>query len=313
MAEKLHKNRLENKDLREKLRTLTRQYKIVLSEEDKLFMQKQKIYDEYVSIHELYVNWHAIVTGCFPWPQNGDSPLHLIRVFKSADNNEILFTQKNTLLIYFCMSWVMLSSYGSDQIHKHHMDYIYFLIRFLQKKKKSCFYPMRLSREAVKSTFIRNWLCTSSPRLRDGLDHWHNPQRHDSQRLGNYSRKFLSFTTCWTPFKHQGLSIPPPQYFSNISHFPLQRHSCHLFQLLCSGSSSHFQLYPPSLVALLSTRMILLKHPSVAIPSHQSPRCSPWGPDLSVLPNSDQIRVVVRPYSLLDPLIRGLADSEIHQ
>uniref|UniRef100_A0A452UDS3 Coiled-coil domain containing 175 n=1 Tax=Ursus maritimus TaxID=29073 RepID=A0A452UDS3_URSMA len=46
MAEKLHKNRLENKDLREKLRTLTRQYKIVLSEEDKLFMQKQKIYDE---------------------------------------------------------------------------------------------------------------------------------------------------------------------------------------------------------------------------------------------------------------------------
>lgn len=141
MAEKLHKNRLENKDLREKLRTLTRQYKIVLSEEDKLFMQKQKIYDEYVSIHELYVNWHAIVTGCFPWPQNGDSPLHLIRVFKSADSNEILFTQKNTLLIYFCMSWVMLSSYGSDQIHKHHMDYIYFLIRFLQKKKNPAFTP----------------------------------------------------------------------------------------------------------------------------------------------------------------------------
>ncbi|XP_021557058.1 coiled-coil domain-containing protein 175 [Neomonachus schauinslandi] len=46
MAEKLHKNRLENKDLREKLHTLTRQYKIVLSEEDKLFMQKQKIYNE---------------------------------------------------------------------------------------------------------------------------------------------------------------------------------------------------------------------------------------------------------------------------
>ncbi|XP_025725721.1 coiled-coil domain-containing protein 175 isoform X1 [Callorhinus ursinus] len=46
MAEKLHKNRLENKDLQEKLSTLTRQYKIVLSEEDKLFMQKQKIYNE---------------------------------------------------------------------------------------------------------------------------------------------------------------------------------------------------------------------------------------------------------------------------
>ncbi|XP_035575664.1 coiled-coil domain-containing protein 175 isoform X1 [Canis lupus dingo] len=46
MAEKLHKNRLENKDLQGKLHTLTRQYKIVLSEEDKLFMQKQKIYVE---------------------------------------------------------------------------------------------------------------------------------------------------------------------------------------------------------------------------------------------------------------------------
>ena len=56
MAEKLHKNRLENKDLWKKLHTLTRQYKIVLSEEDKLFMQKQKIYKEYVSIHDLYMN-----------------------------------------------------------------------------------------------------------------------------------------------------------------------------------------------------------------------------------------------------------------
>ncbi|KAF5922781.1 hypothetical protein HPG69_013126 [Diceros bicornis minor] len=46
MAEKLHKCRLENKDLREKLHVLTRQYKIVLNEEDKVFMQKRKIYDE---------------------------------------------------------------------------------------------------------------------------------------------------------------------------------------------------------------------------------------------------------------------------
>lgn len=91
-----------------------------------------------------------------------------------------------------------------------------------KKKKKSCFYPMRLSRETVKSTFIRNWLCTSSPRLREGFGHWHNPQRHNSQRLGNYSRKFLSFTTCWTPFKHQACqfhrpSIPQihPIFFSN--------------------------------------------------------------------------------------------------
>uniref|UniRef100_A0A673TW25 Coiled-coil domain containing 175 n=1 Tax=Suricata suricatta TaxID=37032 RepID=A0A673TW25_SURSU len=46
MAEKLHKNRLENKDLQEKLQTLTRQYKIVSSEEDKVFTQKQKIANE---------------------------------------------------------------------------------------------------------------------------------------------------------------------------------------------------------------------------------------------------------------------------
>ncbi|XP_045865882.1 coiled-coil domain-containing protein 175 [Meles meles] len=46
IAEQLHKNRLQNKDLREKFQTLIRQYKIVLREEDKLFMQKQKIYEE---------------------------------------------------------------------------------------------------------------------------------------------------------------------------------------------------------------------------------------------------------------------------
>ncbi|XP_053745444.1 coiled-coil domain-containing protein 175 isoform X2 [Panthera pardus] len=46
MAEKLHKNHLESKDLREKLHTLTRQYKIVLSEEEKVFIQKQNTYNE---------------------------------------------------------------------------------------------------------------------------------------------------------------------------------------------------------------------------------------------------------------------------
>ncbi|GAB5572904.1 coiled-coil domain-containing protein 175 isoform X1 [Prionailurus iriomotensis] len=46
MAEKLHKNRLESKDLQEKLHTLTRQYKIVLSEEEKVFIQKQNTYNE---------------------------------------------------------------------------------------------------------------------------------------------------------------------------------------------------------------------------------------------------------------------------
>ncbi|XP_008574150.1 PREDICTED: coiled-coil domain-containing protein 175 [Galeopterus variegatus] len=46
LAEQLHKARLENKDLREKMNTLLRQYKIVLNEEDKSFLQKQKVYDE---------------------------------------------------------------------------------------------------------------------------------------------------------------------------------------------------------------------------------------------------------------------------
>ncbi|ELW69022.1 hypothetical protein TREES_T100020369 [Tupaia chinensis] len=46
LAENLHKARLENKDLRGKIHTLIRQYKIVLNEEDKVFLQKRKIYDE---------------------------------------------------------------------------------------------------------------------------------------------------------------------------------------------------------------------------------------------------------------------------
>ena len=65
MAEKLHKCHFKNKDLREKLHTVTRQYKIVLNEEDKVFMQKQKMYSEYVSIHNPYMTQHALVMDCF--------------------------------------------------------------------------------------------------------------------------------------------------------------------------------------------------------------------------------------------------------
>ncbi|KAI4540635.1 hypothetical protein MG293_009676 [Ovis ammon polii] len=49
MTEKLHKCRLENKALREKLQTVSRQYKIVLNEEDKVFMQKRKIYSDIIT------------------------------------------------------------------------------------------------------------------------------------------------------------------------------------------------------------------------------------------------------------------------
>lgn len=61
MAEKLHKCHFENKDLQEKLHTVSRQYKIVLNEEDKVCMQKQIIYSEYVSIHNPYMTQHALV------------------------------------------------------------------------------------------------------------------------------------------------------------------------------------------------------------------------------------------------------------
>uniref|UniRef100_A0A8D1H3J9 Coiled-coil domain containing 175 n=1 Tax=Sus scrofa TaxID=9823 RepID=A0A8D1H3J9_PIG len=46
VAEKLNNCRLENKDLQERLNTVTRQYKIVLNEENKVFMQKRKIHVE---------------------------------------------------------------------------------------------------------------------------------------------------------------------------------------------------------------------------------------------------------------------------
>lgn len=55
-------------------------------------MQKQKIYEEYVSFHDLYMNRHVVAMGCFPWHQNGDSMLKHILVFKYVDNSEVLFS-----------------------------------------------------------------------------------------------------------------------------------------------------------------------------------------------------------------------------
>ncbi|XP_006864700.1 PREDICTED: coiled-coil domain-containing protein 175 [Chrysochloris asiatica] len=46
LSEKLNKARTENKELRDKLTTLARQYKIVLSEEEEVFLRKRKIQDE---------------------------------------------------------------------------------------------------------------------------------------------------------------------------------------------------------------------------------------------------------------------------
>lgn len=65
MTEKIYKAQLENKDLQEKLQTLTRQYKIVLQEEDKVFTQKKKIQEEYVSISDPYMSQHTVVMGAF--------------------------------------------------------------------------------------------------------------------------------------------------------------------------------------------------------------------------------------------------------
>lgn len=93
MIEKLHKGHLENKDLQEKLQTLIRQYKIVLQEENKISVQKKKIYDEYVSLHHPYRNQPALIMGCFPCYQSSDSPLKLILVLKSVGNDKIFFIQ----------------------------------------------------------------------------------------------------------------------------------------------------------------------------------------------------------------------------
>ncbi|KAM5273609.1 coiled-coil domain-containing protein 175 [Ctenodactylus gundi] len=46
MIEKLHKVHLENKELREKVNDTAVQYKVVLSEEEKVFLQKQKLHEE---------------------------------------------------------------------------------------------------------------------------------------------------------------------------------------------------------------------------------------------------------------------------
>ncbi|XP_037688533.1 coiled-coil domain-containing protein 175 isoform X2 [Choloepus didactylus] len=46
MTEKIHKIRLENKELQEKIATFTRQYRIVTNEEDEVFKRRLKIYDE---------------------------------------------------------------------------------------------------------------------------------------------------------------------------------------------------------------------------------------------------------------------------
>ncbi|OWK09198.1 CCDC175 [Cervus elaphus hippelaphus] len=62
MAEKLHKCHLDNKALREKLQTVSRQYKIVLNEEDKVFMQKRRIYSEYMAekLHKCHLDNKAL-------------------------------------------------------------------------------------------------------------------------------------------------------------------------------------------------------------------------------------------------------------
>ncbi|KAF6350914.1 coiled-coil domain containing 175 [Rhinolophus ferrumequinum] len=93
MIEKLHKGHLENKDLQEKLQTLIRQYKIVFQEENKISLQKKKIYDEYVSLHHPYRNQPALIMGCFPCYQSSYSPLKLILVLKSVGNDKIFFIQ----------------------------------------------------------------------------------------------------------------------------------------------------------------------------------------------------------------------------
>lgn len=50
MAEKLQKINKENKDLRDRLNTLLKQYKITLKEEEAMSLQRQKMAEEYVFV-----------------------------------------------------------------------------------------------------------------------------------------------------------------------------------------------------------------------------------------------------------------------
>ncbi|XP_009209889.1 coiled-coil domain-containing protein 175 isoform X3 [Papio anubis] len=69
LAETLHDARMEHKDLREKMKTLARQYKIVLSEEEKAFLQKRKIYDDVITqwkiacLRKKHARWTAQITA----------------------------------------------------------------------------------------------------------------------------------------------------------------------------------------------------------------------------------------------------------
>lgn len=85
MAEKIYKNQLENQELQEKLQIITRQYKIILKEEDRVFTQKRKIQEEYVSISDPYMSQHAIVMACFTCCQSSNPSPELILALKSID------------------------------------------------------------------------------------------------------------------------------------------------------------------------------------------------------------------------------------
>lgn len=84
----LHKAHLENKTLQDKLHTLSRQYKIVLQEEEQAFAQKKQLQDEYVSVSDPHVSQHVAARGCFPCCRPLTPP---VMVLKSIDNDIITF------------------------------------------------------------------------------------------------------------------------------------------------------------------------------------------------------------------------------
>nr|XP_012641118.1 coiled-coil domain-containing protein 175 isoform X5 [Microcebus murinus]XP_012641119.1 coiled-coil domain-containing protein 175 isoform X5 [Microcebus murinus] len=99
MAEKIHKTRVENKELQQKMHTLIRQYKIVLIEEDKVYIQKRKAQNEsqeqqqFISGKENFLSQRKVDIKNM---EDGYGTLHdLYRATKDILRKQIKFLGKN--------------------------------------------------------------------------------------------------------------------------------------------------------------------------------------------------------------------------
>lgn len=177
---------------------------------------------------------------------------------------------------------------------------LYLLLNQIFEKNNPAFTPWdcleKLALPISSLTLWRVWSLTQSP----------------SPETGKLFEEIPIFYYPLDPIQAPSLSIPLLRYFSTISHSSPQLLSCHLFQLLCSGSSIPQKFFPlPALPPLTCSpsfhQMILRKQSSDAIPFHQLLHCM----NLLFPVNYEQIRVVVLPYSVLysQDLVHCLTDG----